>query len=114
MPDYKQATTAATTWQRCHQIVIDNPRGALPSVRFDEETVTTLAPGDEIKRQVGTLSLLFNPAQTIPLRDPATGELTGQESSYGMAYVLLFSAYMAAAQARDAAAALAPQNQPVV
>lgn len=109
MPDYKQATTAATTWQRCNQIVIDNPRQGAPSVRFDEETVTAMALGDEIRRPVGTLSLPFDPAQPIPLRDPATGELTGQTSSYGAAYVLLFSAYMAAAQARDTAAAPAPQ-----
>ncbi len=114
MPDYKQTTATATTWQRCNQIVIDNPRNGAPSVRFDEETVTALAIGEEIRHQVGTLSLPFDPAQTIPLRDPASGELTGQESSYGMAYVLLYSAYMAAAQARDAAAAPAPQNQPIV
>ena len=114
MPDYKQTTATATTWQRCNQIVIDNPRGAPPTLRFDEESVTSLPDGTEIKRLVGTLALPFDPAQIIPLRNPVTGELTGDNSSYGAAYTLLFSAYMAAATARDAAAAPAPQqDQPV-
>jgi hypothetical protein len=114
MPDYKQTTATATTWHRFPQIVIDNPRGALPTVRFDEESITALPDGTEIKRPVGTLTLPFDPAQTIPLRDPATGELTGEQTSYGAAYVLLYSAAMAAATARDAAAAPAPQqDQPV-
>ncbi len=101
MPDYKEAAITGTAWQRCHQIVIDNPRNAVPSVRFDEESVLALADHTEMRRTVGTLALDFDPATPIPLRDPATGELTGETSSYGAAYVLLYSAYLAAATARD-------------
>jgi len=103
MSDYKESTVAGTAWQRCCQIVIDNPRGAVPSVRFEEEEVLALADGREIKRSLGALALPFDPAQEIPLRDPATGELTGDLTTYGAAYALLYSAYMAAAEARDAA-----------
>lgn len=103
MVDYKESIIDGTTWQRCCQIVIDNPRGALPSVRFDEEEVLALADGREIKRSLGTLALPFNPAQEIPLRDPATGELTGEFTTYGTAYALLYSAYMDAAESRDIA-----------
>lgn len=109
MPDYKQSTIGGTTWQRCHQIVIDNPRGAIPSVRFDEEEILALADR-EIKRPMGSLSLPFDPDRSIPLRDPETGDLTGETSTYGAAYVLLYSAYLAAAEARDAA--LNPPLQP--
>lgn len=108
MPDYKESTVAGTTWQRCCQIVIDNTRGAAPSVRFDEEEVLALADGREIKRALGALALPFDPARSIPLRDPVTGALTGGATTYGAAYALLYSAYMAAAEARDAALAPPP------
>ncbi len=111
MSDYKESTVGGTTWQRCCQIVIDNPRGAVPSVRFDEEEVLALSGGREIKRPLGALVLPFDPAQAIPLRDPTTGELTGATTTYGAAYTLLYSAYMVAATARDAA--LAPPLNPI-
>jgi hypothetical protein len=103
MADYKQSTFVGTTWQRCHQIVIDNPRRALPAARFDEEEVLLLADGKEIKRSVGSVRVPFDPAQEIPLRNPTSGALTGATATYGDAYALLYSAYIAAAEARDAA-----------
>lgn len=109
MPNYKQSTVAGTTWQRCQQVVLDNPLGAIPTIRFDEQEVIALG-GQEIKRSAGSLSLPFDPALPIPLRDPSTGALTGDASTYGAVYVLIYSAYMAAAEARDAA--LAPQPAP--
>jgi hypothetical protein len=110
MADYKQSAVDGTTWQRCHQIVIDNPRRALPAVRFDEEEVLALSDGQEIKRPVGSVRVPFDPAQEIPLRDPVSGALTGDTATYGDAYALLYSAYIAAAEARDAA--LAPPPAP--
>lgn len=111
MPDYKQASLTGTAWQRCNQVVIENQRGSTPTVRFDEEEVIAMQDGREIKRSVGSVAMAFDPATEIPLRDPATGELTGETSSYGAAYVLLYSAYLDAAQARDIAAAPAPTEQ---
>lgn len=103
MPDYKQASLTGTAWQRCHQIVIENPRGAAPTVRFDEQEVLARSDSREILTPIGSLALPFDPSKEIPLRDPATGELTGASSSYGAAYVLLYSAYLDAAHARDEA-----------
>lgn len=101
MSDYRESAVTGTAWQRCCQIVIENQRTAVPTVRFDEESVLALADGSEIRRPVGALALPFDPAKPIPLRDPTTGELTGDTSSYGAAYVLLYSAYLAAALERD-------------
>jgi hypothetical protein len=101
MSDYRESAVTGTTWQRCCQIVIANPRGAVPTVRFDEESVLALADGTEIRRPVGALALDFDPAKVIELRDPATGELTGDTSSYGAVYTLLYSAYMTTALERD-------------
>ena len=104
MPDYKASDIAGTTWQRCRQVVIDNPVGGTPTVRFDEQEILAI-DGREIKRPAGTLALAFDAARSIPLRDPVTGALTGKTTSYGDAYVLLYSAYIAAALARDEVAA---------
>lgn len=104
MPDYQESKVTGQAWQRCHQVVIENPRHGSKVVRFDEERVLALDGNAEVRTPAGTLAVPFEPGTLIPLRDPATGELTGQTSSYGAAYVLLYSAYLAAAEARDAAA----------
>lgn len=102
MPNYKEAERTATSWQRCCKIVIDNPLAQQPSVRFEEESVLDAGVGPAIKRPLEGISLPFDPAKTFPLRNPNTGELIpGAASTYGDAYMLLYSAYMAAAVERD-------------
>ena len=115
MPDYNESTVTGHTWQRCHQVVIENPRHGARGVRFDEERVLALDGGAELRQPAGTLAVPFDPDAVIPLRDPDTGELTGATTTYGDAYALLYSAYLAAALARDAAAHPAtpePTTQP--
>lgn len=109
-PNYNESTVSGQSWQRCHQIVIENPRAGQQVVRFDEERVLSIDGGAEVRTPAGSLPVTFDPAREIPLRDPMTGELTGQSTTYGAAYVLLYSAYLAAALERDAAAA--PAEQP--
>lgn len=102
MPNYKETERAATAWQRCCKIVIDNPLDQQPGVRFEEESVFNPGDGDAIKRPLEGISLPFDPEKTFDLRDPRTGDLIpGASSTYGDAYVLLYSAYMAAAVERD-------------
>ena len=108
--DYREATVTGQSWQRCNQIVIENPHKGVPVVRFDEERVLALQTGADVRTPAGTLALTFDPAKTIPLCDPATGELTGESATYEAAYVLLYSAYLAAATERDDAAAPAEPN----
>lgn len=112
MPNYKETARTATSWQRCCKIVIDNPLDQQPVVRFEEESI--LDPGDDpaIRRALDGISLPFDPAKTFDLRDPRTGDLIpGAASTYGDAYVLLYSAYMAAAIARDAPLVTATQPE---
>lgn len=103
MPDYHESTLSGQAWQRCQQIVIDNSRGAVPTVRFDEERVLALDDGSEIRRPLGSLTLDYEPGRVIPLRDPLSGETTGASLSMGEVYRVLYSAYLDAALARDAA-----------
>lgn len=103
MPDYNESTVTGHTWQRCHQVVIENPRSGQQVVRFEEERVLSVNADSEVRASLGSLSVVFDAAKEIPLLDPVTGELTGQVTTYGAAYALLYSAYLAAAIERDAA-----------
>lgn len=102
MSDYKESTIAGTVWQRCHEIVVSNTRGAVPRIQFFEERIIALDGSGEIRQALGPLEVAFNPALVIQILDPTTGLPTGNTATYGAAYALLYSAYIAAALARDA------------
>lgn len=111
-PNYSETTVTGQTWQRCHQVVIENPRTGQPVVRFEEERVLSLTGGAELRTPAPGLSLPFDPSKTIAMRDPATGEVTGQVVTYGEAYALLYSAYLDAAIERDTASLPTQPDQP--
>ena len=111
MSDYKESTIAGTTWQRCHQIVIENPREGAATVRFEEEEVLAL-DGREVRRSVGAITVPVDMVKTFAMLDPVTGQPTGEQVSYGYARAMLASAYLAAAAERDAA--LAPPPEPAI
>lgn len=99
---YSEASVSGVTWRRCHQVVLENPRQGQRVIRFDEEDLLQLDGGREIRTDAGTLPLAFDPAATFELIDPVTGEPLGQTASHAQAYTLIYSAYRAAAAARDA------------
>lgn len=101
MSIYTESTVTGHAWRRCHQIVIDNRRGGVPTVRFDEETVVALDGSAEVRSPAGMVTIDFDPARQIPLRDPQSGALTGGVMSYAEAYAVLYSAYLDAALERD-------------
>ena len=104
MADYNETTVTGSAWQRCKQVVVDNRRGVTPSIRFDEERVTALSDGDTVHRALGALTVPFEPQAVVELRDPATGEVTGETITHAEIYAILYSAYLGTARARDAAA----------
>lgn len=104
MPNYNEKTAVTgQAWQRCCQVVIENPRHAKPVVRFEEERVLALDGGTEVLTPAGGLALEFDPDRVIVMRDAITGEPTGKTVTYADAYALLYSAYLSAAAERDAA-----------
>jgi hypothetical protein len=102
MSTYIESTVTGQVWTRCNQIAIDNRRGSTPTVRFEEERVAVLDDGDEMRKPAAGITLDFDPARVIPLLNPSTGQPTGDETTYGAVYAILYSAYIAAAQERDA------------
>lgn len=112
MADYKETSVTGSSWQRCHQVVVDNRRTATPSIRFDEERITALDDGDTVRRDLGTLVVPYDAAAVVALRDPATGEVTGETMTHEEIYAILYSTYIGTALARDAAAN-PPEQEPV-
>lgn len=108
MSNYKEAHVAGTEWTRCGIVQIVNPYQRNPAIQFVEERVLHMGDGrDPVFTPDGTISVSFDPAKTIPLLNPETGAPTGASVTYGEAYAILFSAYIAAALERDTAEAAA-------
>lgn len=116
MPDYRESTAPATTWRRAHRVEIYNPLPGMgvPFVEFREEdaikvaerTITTPAPN------ASPLLKRFDPAAgSFALRNPTTGELTGQTMSHAELYAILHSLYIHEALERDARDAAAKAAQ---
>ena len=61
--DYKQSSVTGESW-RCLHIEINNPSGATPSIRFDEERRIALADGTSIGTRQGRFT------RTSPIRLP--------------------------------------------
>lgn len=113
MANYQETTGEGSTWKRCLVVSITNPVNGPKTVHFMEEIaarVGTVAIGsgstDGIHENADDLT------KVIPLRNPETGELTGESLTYGDVYVALYSAYMQAALARDAANVPEPTPEP--
>ena len=102
MADYKETDVSGVAWQRAYQILILNPLGQVPTVRYDEEQVINLND-EQIKQPVNTLGYTIDPLGVIALRDPQTLQLTGQTIPVATVHQALFSDYINRAMARDAA-----------
>lgn len=102
MSDYKETQVTGKKWQRCNVVHIDNPHQAQPTVTFAEQKVAEV-DGATFQTQLGQIVLPFDPASVIELRNPVTGELTGQTTTLADVYVALYSLYSQSALERDAA-----------
>lgn len=105
--NYNESSVAGSEYTRCKQITIYNPLGGQPMVEFAEERATLLA-GRTITENAAGLRVPVDPAEIIELINPETGEQLGSSVTHMQIYVMLFSLYIAKAQARDAKAAEPP------
>lgn len=105
MANYQETTGTASAWKRCNRIIIENALNSSQNaiIMFEEDAVSI---GDKtITTEVGALRSKFEPGTNILLRDTTTGELTGAIMPHNLMYQALYSFYMEAALARDAAQA---------
>jgi len=105
MANYKETAVSGSSYSRCCEIKIINPLNATPVVAFVEQQATVLLDGKVYTERSDTLTSEYDPAKLIPMRDPTTGNLTGASTSFADVYNILYSAYIAEAEARDAAIA---------
>lgn len=101
MPDYKEAAVLGKQWQRCSQIIIDNPQGGVPRIMMREERVVAFG-GEVVRTELGIdLEVPFDPAEAIELFDQVDGKPRGKSITVGEVYEAIWSLYSAKAKARD-------------
>ena len=103
MSDYQESSVVGTRWNRFNLIKIDNALQSIPVVYLDEECVTVLDEGRVLHEPIGTLQVPFTPNYPIALRNPSTGELTGQTITLGDVYGIVYSLCIQEAMVRDGA-----------
>lgn len=90
--DEKNITGSA--YRRAYNIAISHELGCAPTVNYHREQVVDIGGGEVFKRQLGVLSVLCDDMdKPIDLRNPLTGELTGETSTVGAVYALIYSHY---------------------
>lgn len=103
MANYKETTGSGTAWKRARQVLISNDlNNPEKTILFFEEDVATI--GDkQIKADSRLIQTVFDPEASISLRDPTTGEYTGNTVSQYLVYQALYSLYLNLAEAQDTA-----------
>lgn len=102
MSEYKAGTFSGDKWQRCHTITFVDTYNSPPQALFHEEEVFVVGGTEVMRRSVGMCSLELSAGMgDIPLRNPATGDLTGASITRQNLYTALYSLYRMAAAARD-------------
>lgn len=102
MPNYNESSISGTAYTRCNQVVINNPKGGVPSMAFLEERFIELG-ADSVARPTGSIQASFRADGVFPLINPGTGEPTGDTMTHQQVYAVLYSLYISEALARDAA-----------
>ena len=109
---YSETTTtgSVTSYRRAFYIRVSNPVSGMPNVSFAEETATLLPNGTVVTTPYTAIEPsvdVTDMTASFPTLDPTTGAPTGGNTTYAEVYSMLYSCYLAAATARDAAAAQA-------
>lgn len=100
MANYKETTGQATAWKRCKLVTINNDYSGTKRLMFVEEDIIKL--DDKYASKDGRLLFTnYDSQKLITLRDPSSGEATGEVISEELIYKALYSLYIELAQAKD-------------
>ena len=103
MANYKETTGTGTSWKRARQVIINNNYSGTKNIMFFEEDIAELG-GNVFRTDAGLVTTTFDAEAIIPLRDPETGERTGNVISQALVYQALYSLYLDLAESRDVTA----------
>ncbi len=109
MADYRQTDIVGTRWRRCCGIDIHNPFGKTGQVNFREQDLA-LVGGQAIQLGTSNITIPVDMGKSFPILNPVTGDVTEQMMTHAELYVLLYSAYIAEATARDQQEAALPEE----
>ena len=112
MSNYRESETSAVSWRRAFSGVIHNPLpgAGVARIEFTEQDVVSANGRVLSANQVfdfEPVSIQFDPAGVIELRDPEGGDRTGEIMTHQQLRQALYSLYMAGALGRDERAAAA-------
>ena len=111
MANYKETTGTGTSWKRARQVIINNNYEGSKNILFFEEDIAEL--GDKVfKTEAGMVTTAFDPEYIINLRNPETGERTGNVVLQSLVYQALYSLYLDLAEQRDIKAQTALTETP--
>jgi hypothetical protein len=110
MANYQETTGSGTSWRRAKQVLIKNPLDTSQKpIMFFEEDVAIV--GDKQFTSEGHIvSTNYDPEYPINLRDPETGEKTGNVVTQALVYQALYSLYLDLAERRDSKPVENPNN----
>lgn len=114
MPTYEQQNLTVAAWTRCYAVVLNNPLDGDKLAVFQEQQVLQADGQPPLMQEAGSCALRFAVDGVIALRDPQTGELTGQTMTHAEFYAVAYSAWRQAAELRDQGVAQAMQLQNLV
>lgn len=86
MPNYAETelTINSKPFVRAYQITINYEYNKTPAVHYHREKVIPISETDVVHQDNGVISSMCdNMAKTIAVRDPITGELTGETITRG-------------------------------
>ena len=101
MANYQETTGSGTSWKRARQVIVNNNYEGSKNILFFEEDIAELG-GKIFRSEAGMVATLFDPEYIINLRDPETGERTGNVVLQSLVYQALYSLYLDLAEQRDA------------
>ena len=114
MANYKETTVSGTSWIGCKEIFITNSYGRTPGIIFGEEKVVMIDGSASIIPLNQDVKVTFEADKAFPLLNSSTGEATGTTYTHKQLYEILYSLYIASAEARDAEVAERLASPPVV
>lgn len=100
MTNYNQQTGQGESWQRCYEVVIDNPLNAAAQITFKEEMVVQIGE-NTFTKPITACRSSFDSEAEVPLLNPETGLATGPSFTHQELYQYLYSLYIHTAKQRD-------------
>lgn len=101
--NYQETAVSGIQWKRCTRLVLNNPFGGVPSVRFEEEEAigvgerTLTFPVNEMFVKP------FSVSGSFPILNPENGVPAGPTMTHTELITILYSLYIACATERDGA-----------